>query len=343
MTDGELPQEHIEKLFEETKNRFNANKEEYAKLLEITEQAVRIAQGQEVAAPQFTKLEALGRGSFGAVHKVKEISTGQAYAWKRIAVGPGQSQASTEDDVKKEIAILRKLSHHHIATLAFSTRDKQAFNLYILPVAECSLESVLGLGREVGKYRDTQIYKWFGCLPSALAYAHRRDIKHKDIKPANILIDSKGDRVLLTDFGLAFDFSDRGSSRTTGSRIVGSPRYLAPECRDNKERTKAVDVFALGCVFAEIIAFLIGLSPEDFDSKRRDWGGEAFRDSVSGVTDWLTTIKSEDSRHRNNLMKISKLTKKMLIEDLDRRYTAASVSNQLDHDDVCCACCLQLD
>ncbi|KAL9617189.1 MAG: hypothetical protein Q9160_007994 [Pyrenula sp. 1 TL-2023] len=261
------PRKKFQKSLDKSKDCFTAKAKEYSQIKEVAEQAAQWVAVQAAPAAQFQKLGPLGKGSFGAVHK-------------------------------REMDILQKLSHHHIATLAFATKDdgpSDTFNLYILPVADCNLKQYLASKAEDRKrFSARQIYKWFGCLAAALTYAHRSDIKHKDIKPANILViideshekEKKGEsvpRILLTDFGLAVDFSDRGSSRSTGLPIAGTQHYLAPECTERGERTKAVDIFALGGVFSEILALLLGFSSDAFGKMRKDWGGEAFRDCRENV------------------------------------------------------------
>ena len=60
-----------------------------------------------------------------------------------------------------------------------------------------------------------------GCLASGLAFMHEQTIRHKDIKPQNILIH--GGSVLYTDFGISLDFGQQGNSTTTGNPQVGHP------------------------------------------------------------------------------------------------------------------------
>lgn len=230
---------------EESVNQFNHSKKDYSKARALVEQVAWKFRDQAVP-PQFTKPydRSLGRGTYSTVNKVQEVSTGQLYALKRIPAGAGSSQVSSFDRVMNEINIMRKLSHHHITTLGYSTKDNQGFNLHIFPVAECDLGEFLRGQHHLFDYlkpttrherSEKMIYKRFGCLISALDYAHRSDIKHRDLKPSNILIDEKGERILLTDFGLAKDFSDHGVSRSTGPLIIGTSKYLAPECTPEGE------------------------------------------------------------------------------------------------------------
>ena len=293
-------------------------------------------QSQGAAVAQFISIgdRPLGAGTYSEVYKVQEISTNQQYAHKRISAGPGASQISSIDLVKNEVNIMRKLSHHHIATLAFSTRDNQGFNLYISPVAQCSLHDYLDKSDRSGTYEYAQVFRWVGCLVSALDYAHRNGIKHKDIKPANILIDENGERILLTDFGLARDFSAHGASQTTGPVIVGTPKYFAPECTPEGERTEAVDVFALGCVYAEILSSLGGQTLTDFDERRRGWGSVEFRSCLDKLNIWLLEQRTEDRKHR-----VVNQVQDMILRDAKHRPLAADLLEKFTGRGLRCARC----
>ncbi|MCJ1285521.1 hypothetical protein MMC26_004861 [Xylographa opegraphella] len=319
-------------------NLFEERKKEYIKLGEVVRQTARWVYKDKATPPQFTILvdRPLGRGTYGKVDTVKEVSTGQLYARKRLMAGPGLSQVFSVDRVWNEINIMRRLVHHHITTLAFSTKDDQGFSLYILPVAECNLGNFLKTSKQSGTYTNAQVYMWFGCLIGALDYAHRCGVVHKDIKPENILIDDEGERVLLTDFGLAKEFSD-GVSRTTGPLIVGTPKYLAPECQEHGDRTESVDVFALGCVYAEILSFLSGQALESFDETRRGWGGEPFRCCLEDTKRWLN--KQKDVRKESNHNRIISQTRYMLSAEEVDRPSAGDVSGNLTGDGLRCAKC----
>lgn len=90
-------------------------------------------------------------------------------------------------------------------------------------------------------------------IADALAYAHRRKIVHRDVKPGNILIDRSG-RPHLTDFGLARRDGADGSLTLDG-QILGTPAYMAPEqaCGSNETTGARADVYSLGVVFYEML------------------------------------------------------------------------------------------
>lgn len=75
------------------------------------------------------------------------------------------------------------------------------------------------------RYNATLVYSKIGCLISAISYLHDHKIRHKDLKPSNILLSR--DQIWLSDFGSATDFSLLSQSATDNER--GSPRYFSPE------------------------------------------------------------------------------------------------------------------
>jgi serine/threonine protein kinase len=104
------------------------------------------------------------------------------------------------------------------------------------------------------------VLRYAAQICDALDTAHRRGITHRDLKPANILVTSSG--VKLLDFGLAKtqpepidgDTETLPEPLTGASMIVGMPHYMAPEQVEGKRVDARTDIFALGCVFYELIA-----------------------------------------------------------------------------------------
>ncbi|KAK7180169.1 hypothetical protein DPSP01_012796 [Paraphaeosphaeria sporulosa] len=211
----------------------------------------------------------LGHGSMGSVFETSV--RGFDFALKRRFCRRKIGEAE-----RKEIEILKKLSHRHIIRLAGSYTHRNFLGLLLWPVATCDLAtfledyeavmdnspedhargermialSAMGDGSEVFEISANSILKCrMGCIISAVEYLHSQNIRHKDLKPSNILLSAG--RVFLTDFGTATDFSDRTSSTTEGIER-GTPKYFAPEMAAYEGSGRPADIFSLGCVLLEM-------------------------------------------------------------------------------------------
>jgi serine/threonine protein kinase len=101
-----------------------------------------------------------------------------------------------------------------------------------------------------------QLHSYFGCLAQAVAYLHRQgvQIRHKDIKPANIVVDDFG-APILTDFGLSKHFEAGEHSEGPTPKTL---KYADPESITEQRRDERSDIFSLGCVYLEIVTVLLG-------------------------------------------------------------------------------------
>lgn len=213
----------------------------------------------------------LGHGARGAVYST-QCQGGRLVAWKKIYYPRGITLAE-----RREIVVLKRLSHKHIIQLVGSYTQRPYLGLLLWPVATTDLASfldgvddftthqavftssfdakdetklfikeVVGSGTPASYLRHS-----IGCLAGAVAYLYANSVRHKDLKPANILLYPNGLR--LTDFGTATDFTDFSQSATEeGDR--GTPKYFSPETSAFKPCGRASDIFSLGCIFVEMLA-----------------------------------------------------------------------------------------
>lgn len=195
------------------------------------------------------KIEELGKGGFGYVDRVVSTITHKEYARKLIPRGRTfKKNVEVLKDYERELGHLKKLSHIHIVELVGSYTDPKFVGIIMSPVADYNLKDFLAQSVLPSGARSF-LRTFFGCLAAALGYLHDSQIRHKDIKPQNVLV--KGHQIFLTDFGISLDWSELGQSTTTGVTIK-TPRYCAPEVAEHMPRNSFSDLWSLGCVFLEI-------------------------------------------------------------------------------------------
>ena len=176
----------------------------------------------------FITVKELGRGSFGQVdHVVGRLSIDH-FARKRIPRGKSfKRDQEAIQSFENELKTLKTLSHRHLVKLISSYTDQNWVGLIMKPVADCNFERFLSEVDVDQIDRQTCLRRFFGCLATAVDYLHQKRIRHKDIKPANILVKNRA--VLLTDFGTSHNWSDDSRSTSSGTSVGYTKRYCAPE------------------------------------------------------------------------------------------------------------------
>ena len=122
------------------------------------------------------------------------------------------------------------------------------------PVGECHLAEYYDRARN-DQDKLSLLRCFFGCLANALKYLHSQRIRHRDIKPQNIIV--KGDLVFVTDFGVAYNWENLTGGTTTADSSK-TQSYAAPEVIRVEPRNEAADIWSLGCVFLEMVTVLKG-------------------------------------------------------------------------------------
>ncbi|KAH7074607.1 kinase-like domain-containing protein [Paraphoma chrysanthemicola] len=202
----------------------------------------------------------LGRGGYGYVDRVRSRLSLNEFALKRSLRGKmfSRDQAAMRVFVD-ELNILKQLSHEHLVKYIGSYTDPKWVGILMLPVADCDLRIFLDQSEVL--QQANLIRQFYGCLVAALLYLHQKRIRHKDLKPQNILV--KNTQVLITDFGTALDWNDESRATTAGDPGPISINYAAPEVVDRERRSESSDIWSLGCIFVDMTTVLKGRTNED--------------------------------------------------------------------------------
>ncbi|KAL9030551.1 MAG: hypothetical protein Q9196_001339 [Gyalolechia fulgens] len=285
----------------------------------------------------------LGSGGFGQVDKVLSLISFREFARKRVLrnkVGTGVIK-----QLLTEIEILKRLRHRHVVEFVGSYTDPRYMGLIMSPVADMDFSTYLARA-DTAMYRELRTF--FGCLARALEFLHEQKVRHKDIKPGNILVH-KGN-VLFTDFGLSFDSTDADSS-TTVSMVNGmTPRYCAPEVAALEPRNKSSDIWSLGVVFLKMITVLKG-KPVTFVDEFLELHGtrqKYVRTNSAALVELVEELEKTGSTSDNRALE---WVQQMLLTEQQLRQTAATLVASIvaagergdGNGPFCGICCVSLD
>ncbi|GJE91045.1 serine/threonine-protein kinase crk1 [Phanerochaete sordida] len=194
---------------------------------------------------QWAKDQKIGEGTYAVVYRGREVSTGRKVAIKKIKVG--QFKDGLDMSAIREVKYLRELKHQNVIELLDVFSSKTNLNL-VLEFLDTDLELVIKDRSLV--FLPADIKAWIAMTFRGLEFCHRNWILHRDLKPNNLLISANG-QLKLADFGLARDFADPGYKMT---HQVITRWYRPPELLFGaRYYSTAVDIWSVGCIFAELM------------------------------------------------------------------------------------------
>jgi tRNA A-37 threonylcarbamoyl transferase component Bud32 len=206
-----------------------------------------------LVADRYRLIRPLGRGGMGAVWLGEDQLAGRQVAVKELRPPAGVSEAEQDVFRRRALAEARsaaRLTHPNAVTLydviPASPADDAVY-LIMEYVDGATLGQVIERDGPLSEPRAAGIAVQMLLILDA---AHALGIVHRDIKPANIMITAAG-QVKLADFGIAHMV---GGTRLTGSGVIGTPAYMAPEQLQGLDITPAVDLWALGATLYDAVA-----------------------------------------------------------------------------------------
>lgn len=200
-------------------------------------------------AGRYELQEEIGRGAMGVVFKARDPLIGRIVAVKTMRLeemGGNTPRPELLSRFQTETHAAGLLSHPNIVVIYDAGSDDDLFYITMEYVAGRSL---LAMMEERQAFPLPRLLRLMEQACKALDYAHQRNIVHRDVKPANILLGEL-DTVKITDFGTA-KILEIGGTQT--GHIIGTPSYMSPEQVKGRPVDGRADVFSLGVILYELV------------------------------------------------------------------------------------------
>ncbi|MEP6743909.1 MAG: protein kinase, partial [Gemmatimonadota bacterium] len=189
----------------------------------------------------------IGRGGMASVYLAHDIALDRKVAIKVMSPDLFRD-AAMADRFKREARTAASLSHPHIIHIY---AVKQAADILFFVMELIRGRPLDVLLRESGPLPLPMAQYLLAQIGGALGYAHRRGVVHRDVKPANVMVDEEG-KAIVTDFGIAKVAEAKGLTMTGAT--IGTPAYMSPEQCNAREVTGASDQYSLGIMAYEMFA-----------------------------------------------------------------------------------------
>jgi serine/threonine protein kinase len=186
--------------------------------------------------------ERIGRGGMGLVYRAEHLNLRRRAAIKIIA--PDLAEASGfRERFNREARIAAALQHPNIVTVYDAGEEDGLLYLAMQYIEGSDLAAVLRSQGRLRPYRAIDVCRQ---VAAALDAAHGQGLIHRDVKPANVLIE--GRTAFLTDFGLTKRIEGTRTQLTKAGDVVGTIHYVAPEQIEGARVDARTDIYSLGCL-----------------------------------------------------------------------------------------------
>jgi serine/threonine protein kinase len=196
---------------------------------------------------QYEVLGLIGKGGMASVYRARQPSMGRIVALK-ILPNYFMHEETFLKRFQREAQAIARLQHPRILPVYDYGEDRGIPYIAMAYVEGGSLSQVI---QEEGGLSLDEASRLLDQIAEGLDFAHERGVIHRDFKPSNVLMDGKRN-VYLADFGIAKVSYE--TAQLTGSGIVGTPAYMAPEMFKSEPISHSIDLYALGVTLYQILS-----------------------------------------------------------------------------------------
>lgn len=220
----------------------------YKKMIDL-ESKTRISLSNQISIPNIKIGKLLGEGSFGKVYEGFDELNGKVIAVKEFHLPDISSNLVNErlESFKAESDMLSLFNHPNVVKFYGTNKTQNTFSIYLEFIIGGSIAKMLSTYQA---FPESIIRKYTKEILLGLEYLHMHNVIHRDIKGANILVDSNG-CCKLSDFGTSKVIAEDVEFNHQNS-LKGTPHWMAPETIKHSEYTRFSDIWAIGCTVIEM-------------------------------------------------------------------------------------------
>lgn len=267
---------------------------------------------QRTIAGRFRVESLIQRGGMGDVYRGTDLETEQSIAIKTLNREMILEDPLLLERFRREADVLRRLNHPNIVHILATVDEDTAHHIVMEYMPGGSLGDLIDQEGKLSLKRSVQIAL---DLADALTRAHRLQVIHRDVKPANVLLAADG-TPRLTDFGVA-QMADHQTRLTQHGALLGTVAYLSPELCTGEAYSEKSDIWAFGIVIYEMLA------------GRRPFRGERPAELVGSI---MNDPVSDLDRYRGDVpARFNDLVLRMLAKDPAERWESVrAVGTELE-------------
>jgi len=200
----------------------------------------------------WTKSSVLGTGAYSTCYQARDVQTGTLMAAKQITFlrNSEEEQERVEQLIREEVLLISKLQHPHVVRMYGAIQEGAHINLFVEWMPGGSLASLLD---KHGVFTEPVLLRYLHQILLGLDYLHSNGILHRDLKGANVLVDTSGHHLRIADFGAAARMMSK--STVPGEfqgQLQGTIAFMAPEVLRGDNYGRTCDIWSLGCLIIEM-------------------------------------------------------------------------------------------